>query len=150
MGFGAPGQAPDYRGYYKPESRQLDPNSQDWTNLIPGATPYEMLEFQLVDDPYFRGDPSDETVDQYWTTGVKKSQDDKYKTYDPDTGDVTGYNEQAYFADIFNQGGGDFGQGYYIDRFENEVNEEGDFTGYTYYLAQQEGYEALALSLIHI
>ena len=143
MGFGEPGTPPDRSRYFKIESRQLDPNSQEWTELQPGATPYEQLEFRKFDDPYFRGDASEETVDQYWTAAVKQSEDDQYNIYDPDTGDVTGYDEQAYFADLYNESA-EFGQGYFIDREEKEYTDSGDFAGYNYFLSQQEGYEALA------
>ena len=143
MGFGEPGSPPDRSRYFDIQSRQLDPNSQEWTELVPGATPYDMLEFRKFDDPYFRGDPSNETVDQYYTAAVKQSDDSKYNIYDPDTGDVTGYDEQAYFADLYNIGD-EFGQGYFIDREEKEYTDSGDFAGYNYFLAQQEGYEALA------
>ena len=143
MGFGAPGSPPDRSRYFDIQSRQLNPNSQEWTELVPGATPYDMLEFRKFDDPYFRGDRSNETVDQYYTAAVKQSDDSKYNIYDPDTGDVTGYDEQAYFADLYNIGD-EFGQGYFIDREEKEYTDSGDFAGYNYFLAQQEGYEALA------
>ena len=143
MGFGGPGEGTgiDTTGYYEQRRDQIDGN---WTSLIPGATPYEQLGFVRREDPF---NPGAEEGNIYYQLQVLQPEEREgvsyYQRTNEDDPDRLVYDQQAYLKTLYDDSA-DLGQGYFIDREERERDDAGDFMGYDYVLAQQEGYEALA------